>query len=367
MLLRLAILVTVALSIPAVTYASSVVRTGDSVSIASDQAVEGDFYGLANNVTISGEVTEDLLIGGTSLTVNGKVSSDLLAVAGTVDVYGVVGDDARIVAGEVTIAGEVVGDLVVVAGSLKVLSTAKISGDIIFYGGEAEISGEVGKSIFGTSEIMRIDGAVGGDVDIKTSGLVLGERADVVGMVKFTSATEIVRAQNAKVAGKVAKNDPVVTEVSNFKEALIPVLITLFAALVWFLFFRRMLDKIVLQVNNSLIRSLLIGFGVFFLFPVAVGILIISTLGSLLGITIFFIYLALIMLSLTMAGVIAGSLISRAVVKSSTVTIPYILIGTVATMALMYVPVIGSVLLLMLIFTTLGALTTYLYRLVRSS
>src|SRR3989344_4713335 len=111
---RFATLLVVILAIPSVALASSVMRTGEAVSVAADQAVEGDFYGLGNDVTVSGEVTDDLLV----------------------------------MAGEVTVAGEVQGDLVVLAGTLKVLSTAKISGDILFFGTDAEISGEVGKSIF---------------------------------------------------------------------------------------------------------------------------------------------------------------------------------------------------------------------------
>ncbi len=367
MFLRFAVILVVIISMPTLALASSVVRTGDNISIASDQAVEGDFYGAGNSVSISGEVTGDLLVAGADLNINGKVNSDLAAIAGTVDLDGVVADDARIIGGEVTISGEVDGDLVVVASSLKVLSTAKIKGDIIFFGSEADISGEVGKSIFGTSERIRIDGVVGGDIDVKTAELVLGERTDVVGMVKYTSASELIRAQNARVAGKVVKNDPVVAEVNNLKEALIPILVILFAALVWFLFFRRMLDKVVLQANNNFVRNTLIGFGILFLIPVAVGILIMSTLGSLLGITLFFIYLALIMLSVILSGVVAGSFISRVVTKSSAVTIPYILIGTVTMLALLYVPVVGSIVLLGILFTTLGALATYLYRLIRLS
>ncbi len=367
MFLRLAIAFIIIASVPMVALASSVVRTGDSVSIAKDQAVEGDFYGAGKNVVVSGEVTGDLLVAGADLNINGKINSDIAAVGGTVHLNGVVSDDVRIIGGRVTIEGEVTGDLVVVASYLKVLSTAKISGDIIFFGSHAEISGDVGKSIWGTSEKIRIDGVVGGDVDVKTMELVLGERADISGMVKYTSASELIRAQNAKVAGKVVKNDPVVAEVNSFKDALIPLLVTLFAALVLFLFFRKMLDKVVLQANNNFVRNTLIGFGVFFLTPVAISILIMSTLGSLLGVAVLFIYLALMVLSIIISGVIIGTFISRFTSKSTAITIPYILVGTVTMLLLLYVPLIGSIILLGIIFTTLGALTTYLYRLIRLS
>jgi cytoskeletal protein CcmA (bactofilin family) len=366
-MLRLTLFIALFISLPGIAWGSSVIRTGEAISVASDQAVEGDFYGVANDIIVSGEVASDFIVAGVNLTVNGKVGADLSALASLVDIYGTVGDDARIVASDVTIAGEVLGDLVVVAGSLKVLSTAKITGDIIFYGTQADINGEVGKSILGTMEKVRIDGAVGGDIDIKTSGLVLGDRADVVGMVRYTSANELVRSPNAMVAGKVVKNDPVVAEVNSLKEILVPVLIMLFTALVWFLFLRRLLDKVVAQTNDYSLRSMLIGFGLFFLVPIAVLILIMSTLGSLLGLTLLFIYFVLISASVAISGVVTGSYLAKLVSKSSAVTIPFILLGTAVTIAVCFIPVLGPVAFMGLLFVTLGALTTHLYRLVRVS
>src|SRR3989344_3639114 len=96
---RFATLLVVILAIPSVALASSVMRTGEAVSVAADQAVEGDFYGLGNDVTVSGEVTDDLLVIAGKVKVNGKTGADLAALAGDVQIDGVIGGDARIVAG----------------------------------------------------------------------------------------------------------------------------------------------------------------------------------------------------------------------------------------------------------------------------
>ncbi|MEZ4195216.1 MAG: hypothetical protein R3B53_02350, partial [Candidatus Paceibacterota bacterium] len=42
--------------------AASTVRTGETISIAADQSVAGDFYGFGNSVAISGSVDDDLLL-----------------------------------------------------------------------------------------------------------------------------------------------------------------------------------------------------------------------------------------------------------------------------------------------------------------
>lgn len=365
---RLAIIALILIATPTTTFASSVLRSGGDISIASDQAVEGDFYGLSNSTSISGDILGDLLIGAAKLNVNGKVGADLAVIASTVDIHGEIGDDARIVAAEVTIAGEIKGDLVVLASNLKVLSTAKISGDLIFFGTNAEISGEVGKSILGTSEKMRIDGVVLGDIDIKTNSLSLGERTDVTGMVKYVSLNELVRAQNARVAGKIIKNDPVTVQVSSAKEVLVPLLVALFTVLAWFLFFRQMLERVVSQANKHPFRNMLIGFGVFFLMPIAAIILIMSTLGSLIGLTFFLVYLVLIIVTIIVSSVVAGASLAKLISKSSVpVSIPYVLLGTVATFFMLYIPVAGPIVLVALWLTTLGAISVYLYRLIRFS
>lgn len=364
---RLALLLFVLLALPSLTFASSVMRTGDNVSVATGQAVEGDFYSAASKIIISGDIVEDLLVLGGTLNINGQVGKDLTAVAGDVDISGTVGDDVRVVAGQVTISGEILGDLVVLADTLTVLSTAKVSGDILFFGTRAEISGEVGKSIFGTSEMLRVDAVVNGDIDVKTSELTLGERTDVTGMVKYTSVREVVRAQNARVSGKVLRNEPAVGEVNTLKPIVIPFLLLIFAALVMYLLFGRLLERVSVQALEFPFRSMLTGFGLLFLTPIAIGILVMSTLGSLIGLVLLFAYFCLMLVAFITSGVVAGAFLMKLANKPSTNTLLTVLLGTTVSFLMLFIPFVGPFLLLGLVFVCMGALTTHLYRIVRLS
>lgn len=353
------------LIVPSFANASSVMRTGESINVAVDQAVEGDFYGVANTVVISGEVTEDLLLAAGKINLNGQTGGDLAAITGSAHISGVVGDDMRVVAGEVTIEGEVTGDLVVLSGTLNVLSTASVSGDILFFGDSATISGNVGKSIYGVSESIRIDGVVGGDVDVKTLALTLGDRAEVSGMVKYISTNELVRSPQARVVGKIVKNDPVAVDVPTVKDILVPFLILLFAALVWQFMFNKLLSKVVNQGVGYPGRSFLIGLGIMFVVPVVSVILIASALGSLLGATLLFMYVVLILMSVTFGGVLLGAYIYKLLSKSPVVNIPLVILGTATFFALLFVPFLGVVAFITLQLIALGALATHLYRSVR--
>lgn len=355
--------------IPTTVWGASIVRTGEMVSVSPDQVVEDDFYGMGSTVVVAGEVKGDLLVAGVDTTVNGKVGADMTVATAKLDIHGTIEDDVRVLAGEVVVAGEVKGDLVVVAKTLKVLSSAKINGDILFFGTDADISGMVGGDIFGTSEKIRVDSEVKGDIDITTTALTLGDKANIGGGVKYSSLNEVVRAQNAHVTKDVVRNDPVYQsqETSVVKTVLITFFIIAFASLVWFLFFRGFLQKIVISTRSHVLRNTLIGFAVLFLMPIAATILVLSALGSLLGGVLMIAYILLLVISFITMGVIAGSFIARTATNSGDVSIMFILLGVFSVNVLFYVPVVGPIMLAGLLLMTLGAVTVSVYRFLRSS
>ncbi len=364
---RLIIIALAIFFVPTTVWGASIVRTGEMVTVAPDQVVEDDFYGMGNTVVVSGEVASDLLVASADVTVNGKVGADMTVATARLDIHGTVGDDVRALAGEVVVAGEIKGDLVVVAQTLKVLSTAKIDGDVLFFGSDADISGAVGGDIFGTNEKIRIDSEVGGVIDVTTGALTLGDKANIAGNVSYASFNELVRAQNAQVSGEVVRNDPVYQKAENnaFKGVLIPFLITAFASLVWYLFFRGFLQRVVIHTREHIVRNSLIGFGILFVMPIAALILILSALGSLLGFALLLAYFLLLITSFITIAVVAGSIIARTAKNSGEVSIAFILLGAFSINALFYVPIVGPIILTGLLLMTLGAITVNIYRFLR--
>lgn len=357
--------------IPTVAWGSSTVRTGEIISVSPDQIVEDDFYGMGNSVVVSGEVVGDLLVGSAELTVNGKVGSDMTVASARVDIHGTVNDDARILAGEVLVAGEVKGDLVVVAKTLKVLDSAKIEGDILFFGTDADISGVVGGNIFGSiNEKIRVDGEVKGDIDVKTLALTLGDKANIGGGVKYTSLNELTRAQNAHVNKDIVRNDPIsdVEEGNIFKDVLVVFFVLGFSSLVTYLFFQGFMRKVIVNTRTHLLRNTIIGFAVLFLMPIAASILIISILGGLLGGILLMIYFLLLIASIILMGATAGSFIARTTADNyGDVPILFVLLGAFSLIALLFIPIVGPIIFVGLLLMTLGSLTVNIYRFLRNS
>lgn len=350
----------VSIAIPQVSLADSVVRTGETVSVESDNRIEGNFYTAASVLSLSGQVAEDLVSVGGRSTLNGSVGGDAFMIGGSVDVHGPVGDDLRVVAGDVIIAEPITGDVFVMAGSVKVLSTASIGGDLLVYGGDVEISGSVGGDIIGHVESLRIDAAVAGLVNVTAPKLVLGDRTDIVGSLQYVSNEPLTRSPNAKIGGETTRSDIIEkdTGYSPAKIALIFILITVFSSLMWYLLARTILIKIVDQALTRSIRPFLLGFITFFAAPVIILILAVSVLGTFVGIASFFAYMLLLFITVMSMSAVIGVLALRQYKNKSlpTVTPLSLLLGVILLALLIVVPVVGPALLLVLFLITMGAI-----------
>lgn len=344
--------------------ASSVVRTGEAVSIGEDQLIEGDFYSAAGKLNISGEVAADALAVAGQVTINGTVGADATVFGGTVNVYGTIGDDLRVVAGEVTIAEPVMGDVLVIGGIVNILPSASIAGDLILLSGQAVVEGSVGGDIIGRSEDLRIDGPVVGDVNVTVVTLTLGEKAAVEGSVTYVSRVVATQALNASVAGDMIRNDPVFPEAEvTITSALLPVLVLLFSVLAWFLVSRQSLVHMTERALQKSVRAFILGFATIILAPFAIIILSASMIGVLVGVTLFFAYGLLLIASVIGVSAVIGQLMMKLLNQpSSKISLITIIVGVVGVSALLLLPVVGILVLGIFYLLTLGALVDMIMR-----
>jgi cytoskeletal protein CcmA (bactofilin family) len=344
--------------------ARTVVRSGDTVSIAEEQVVQGDLYIAAGDVSISGDIEEEVIAAAGEITINGSIKSNAFIVAGVADIYGPIGDDLRIIAGEVTIAEPVTGDVFVMGGTLEILSTASVTGDVLVYAGDVVIEGSVGGDILGNVGTLRVDAAVAGDIDVTVSQLTLGDRATVDGSVRYISATELVQALNATVTGDLLRTEPVlsVTPTDRFGW-LVPSFILLFSGLAWYLVSRKTLTMVVQRTVVKSPRPILIGLVALVVTPIAVVILLSSLIGSILAGVLFAAYCLALLLSMIVIMPVLGKLLFAAFAKMSPqVTLVSLVIGAVGFVALSALPVIGQTLLFIVMIMSLGALIDIIIR-----
>ncbi|MFM2381287.1 MAG: hypothetical protein RLZZ76_54 [Candidatus Parcubacteria bacterium] len=352
-----------AISAPFFASAETVVRTGQNITVEAEQTVAGDYYvsvGPFSQTTMSGTVDGDMYAFGGVVTANGVIKNDLTVVGGSAQMHATVTDDVRIVAGEVTIADHVGGDLFVLGGVLNVLSTATIGGDVIFYGGTASIDGAVKGSVLGVAEKVRVNGVVEKNIDVKTTqSLVLGNTANVSGFVRYTSTDDLDRSVSAEVKGEVQKVVlPQVLSGGTKKLTLfsvLPLLIALFSTLVLFLFFRKVLEAVVLKAHKNVLKTGLVGLCALF-GPLLSVLLMVTGLGFFIGVMTLSLLLFVFVLGYTLAGVVLGSFIAKWFTNHPRVTLPWVVFGTVLIQGLLLVPYVGIIVVMACTVVTIGSL-----------
>jgi hypothetical protein len=352
---------------PTFVHAGPILRSGDSISVDATQVLKGDFYGFASTVTLSGQAENDVYMGGGTVIINAPVMQDVTIGGGVVQIYGDVGDDLRVVGGEVTLSKVVKGDVVVVGGALTILSTASVEGDVIFLGGDLNIEGTVLGGIHGNAETVRINSEVGGDVSVKTKApLTLGNNANILGGVKYESVYDMVRAQNAVVVGEVHKKESSAQAGMNvFKQLLMYVVVILFAVLTLFLTLRKYIGHIVEISMRAPGVAGLVGIGTFLILPFVSVVLLVSVLGTLVGVILLALYIILCVASFLGAGILLGAYIQKILTKKSGVTLSTIVYGVLSLCLLGFVPFVGGFVVFGLILMTLGSISTALYQAIR--
>lgn len=355
-------LLLVPLSVSAVT----IVRTAETVSVANDQVVAGDFYASGGTVSNSGLIEGDLYTAAGSFTNNGTIKGDLTVLAGSAQVHASVTDDVRVVAGETILAGSIEGDVVVFGGLLKILSTADIKGDVLFFGGELQALGTIEGSVMGTAERVRIDTKVGQSVDMKVGSLALGDRAEVLGDVRYTSPSEIIRSQNAVVVGGIIKNTAPAEKTGSYESYVISFIIILFSALVLQLLLRSHLQIVLPALTQNIGMAGLIGIAGLILFPILIAISIASMLGLVVGLLLLFAFFFLILTSVALASIIVGAFINRYFYKTLSLNVAFTILGAALLQGLLLIPLIGVVLMMIIFFITFGALLRYIFLAIRN-
>lgn len=352
---------------PLFSFAETVVRTGNSVSIGIDQTVENDLYVGAGSIALSGKVAADTYMVGGSVTVNGPVGADLTVVGGTVQTHSLVGDDVRIIGGDVVIAGEVGGDVFVVGGHLKLLSSAKVAGNLYFYGGEAEIEGSVAGSVMGKAEEFKFDGVAGG-ADIVADKVILGSRANISGDLRYQSGDEINRAIGSTVGGNVvavAADEQVKTSQGN--PSWIIFVVWILTSLSIFLIGKRFLAKLLKTLESEPVRVGLVGLLASLASPAVAMILIVSIIGAWVGIAILIFTILLFIVALAVLPILLGGYLYKFYKSNSQINITSVLIGLVMVFLLTKLPFLGGVIIFLGLVFTIGALVQVGYRLLKGS
>lgn len=212
---------------------SAEVRSGEDVIIKADETIADDLYVFGRHITIDGRVEGDVVAFGEQITINGTVYGDVIAAGQTVVLTGTA-EGVRI-AGQVLklgSKGKLDGDILAAGYSLELEKDSQVKGDALYAGFQALFAGEVEEDLRAGLVNCRLEGKVGGDVDLEVGGdtgagpqpvfgppppvampsvpggLTLSDTAAIEGALSYQASKEAKIDPLAKVSGEVTHKKP---------------------------------------------------------------------------------------------------------------------------------------------------------------
>jgi cytoskeletal protein CcmA (bactofilin family) len=218
-------------------------KGGENITVQSGEVIDDDLYVGANEFVLDGTVKGDLIVFGSIITIgqSGVVEGDLIAMGQSVVINGSVNDDARIAGAALTLGEEaVIGDDLVGAGySLETKDGSSVDGSLLFYGGQAVLSGDVVGDVTVNAMGLELNGKVGGNIEAElggqedmppftpfafvpnmpamptiSGGLTIGPDAQIGGDLSYT-APEDADIPAGTVTGAIGREEPLEPEVEE--------------------------------------------------------------------------------------------------------------------------------------------------------
>lgn len=355
----------VLLTVPQSAEANTVLRVGPDAAVAEGQSVAGDLYlsaGLYNRTHMAGSVAGDVYVAGSDTQVDGSVIGDVFVFGASAEITASTSDDVRLIVADATIDADIGGDVFVLAGTVSVRPGATIAGDMLVFAGDVTLEGTINGSLFGQVERARVDGFVGGNVDLKApAGLTLGDNADIAGDVVYEGRPDLVRSQNSVVEGTVTERPQGASdEAPSARIVLTPLFVLLFSVLSLYLLAKPQLQAMEAQLVGHPLINGGIGAAMLFAAPVVAFVFIATVLAAPLGLLLLGVLMVVALAAVVLSGVTLGHYIASTLFGAETITLPSIVGGTVLLYALLYIPVVGLLLLVVTFMVTIGAIVRYL-------
>jgi len=323
-------------------------RSGNIVTVASGEVIDGDLYVGGKTITIDGTINGDLIAAGRTITVNGPVNGSIIAAGETVNINGEVTHAVRVIGETLNISGTIGRDLLVAGAKFSMASTSEIGGDFLLGAGTA-----------------LIDGLIKGDINSGVDSLTIASTASIQGKLTYNSENEANIQSGAQIMGTITHKLPDVKEKIatgtgiGLWGTVIGFLMILVIGIIIVLLAPRRVEAVTESIRTRPWASL--GWGTLILVttPIAAVIDCITIIGLPLGLIALALYAIAIYLTQLFVGLLIGKLIVgafRGVIETRAALIGALALGLALLRFLRLIPFVGFFLVLATVLFGLGAI-----------
>jgi cytoskeletal protein CcmA (bactofilin family) len=261
--------------------------------------INEDVYAAGESVTVDANVTGDVLAAGGEVTVAGQVSADVMAAGGQVEVRANVGDDVRVFGGQLDISADIGDQLIAAGGKITVESGTRVGGGTWLAGGDVTVDGRLGHGLLAAGGNISVSGQVEGDVELTGDSIRIEPGAVIRGDLVWRSDHEIRIDKKATITGSVVREPMPYGEGPGRATGTIMSILTLFVSvMILAYFFPGFLGGAGEILRTRFGRSLLTGFILLIMIPVAIVLLFVTVVGWLAGLVMLALYFVAIAIAM---------------------------------------------------------------------
>lgn len=339
-------------------------RGGQSPTVSSDETIDGSAYIAGASVDVSGTINGDLYCAGQSITISGTVNGDILCAGQTISFSGTTNGNVRMTGQTIAVNGTMAKSASLAGQTITIDRQGKIGQDATVLGQSVHINGLVARDLVLSSVTATINSQVGRNVKADIETLSLTKSALIGGTVDYSSPNKFIKADGSEIAGKVTytpvkyeSNKP--TRGFDLVGLLVWSLMLIVSAVIFALLFPQLLHTVTAPMTRSVSQTLLvilIGFVATIVMPVAIVIMMIT----IVGIPFAFVTLIAWILVLALSGVFSAYYTGRVIWKSQNNALLTMLVGAIALVILLAIPIINVLAGLVSLWLGSGAVIMHL-------
>ncbi len=344
----------------------SSLQAGNDVDIGKkvkhvNQHHKGNFYAAGEEVSYKGKIDRNSIMLGNRVDLRGSVGGGLIAMAEEVNIDANITGNAHIFAQKVMVRGHLGKNVRIVAEEIIIDNNATIAGNLRIIGEVVQIGGRVGGNVLVTAEELVVLNEIGKNLTARTDLLVFGRSAYIGGDLITNLDTEIVGGEDAEISGvQRQQSAPLFQKLKRFGFAIaLSRVMNFFCSLIIGLlliytfpkFLTRLVENVQKHTGKSFWYGLLATVCAFFLFFMfMISIVGIGLALMLLLLSLFILYTAKLVAIIW----VSNRLFSKWKLK------PYtwgnFIVGLIAYLILITIPVLGTLLSLLFTFWGIGSL-----------
>lgn len=352
-------------------------KVAPDVSISENYISDANLYIASLHTWFNSTYEKDIVSASVNQTISGVTFGDTTLLGKSIYITGESFGDVRIVGDTVYISGVVNKDLIIVGRHVEISSDAIINGDTLILANSADLKGQFLGNTQVTSNTVTISGTIIGQTIFTGSKIIFDSGAKINTDISYFSpqraiinpGADIQKELNFNQIDSITQNDVIKKLFFAFVSfwAIIKLIATLFVLFILIHLFKIPVQKIIDRVNEKPLNTLLVGTGAFIGIPLSIVILFGSLILLPVSIIVLCIFVIMIMLLPAMSAIIATCFYQIYIQKHHKISLDFKLSALMIILLtfINFIPYVGNSIMYLLYLLSFGALTRYLYDIIR--